>query len=241
MLTLLGVRLRLHPDRHQRTRGNPVAQLYIHLRTALERHRPRPRPHHRAARPASPLRRAGAAAGRDAAGVLAAHAPCGRGGDRVDMQPHRALRQRCARTRRRCARLARRTRRHRCAHRADAHLSARRRQRRAACIPRRERPRFDGAGRAADPRPVQACAARGRERRHAGHDAAPVVPAHLRRRERGAHADAHRRRVGEPCSRGGEARRAAVRGSGGCACAVRRRGRDDRTRGDALRRISRVR
>ena len=34
-----------------------------------------------------------------------------------------------------------------------------------ACVPRRERPRFDGAGRAADPRPDEAGGARGRMRR----------------------------------------------------------------------------
>ena len=92
---------------------------------------------------------------------------------RVDLQPHRALRRRAA-ARRDAGRARRSTgwpsiggvaRRP-----LRAHAYVLRGPRRGApCVPRRQRARFDGARRAADPRPDEAGGARGRQRRHAGH------------------------------------------------------------------------
>ena len=77
-----------------------------------------------------------------------------------------------------------------------------------ACVPRRERARLDGAGRAADPGPDEAGGALRRVGGLARPRAEPAVPAHVRRGEGRAHADRHRQRVDLDGRRGGEARRA---------------------------------
>src|SRR6266850_252153 len=63
----------------------------------------------------------------------------------------------------------------------------------AARVPRRLRPRFDGARRAADPRPAEGSGACRRIRRHDGHAPAQALPALLRRGEGGALDHAGRR------------------------------------------------
>ena len=107
-----------------------------------------------------------------------------------------------------------------------------------ARVPRRERPRLDGAGRAADPRPDEAGGAPRRVGRLAGPRAQPPVPAHVRRREGRAHADRHRQRVDLDGRGGGEARRAHLPVDRRAAAAADRRRRDDRAHRDALRRAA---
>ena len=102
-------------------------------------------------------------------------------------------------------------------------------------LPRRQRARFDGARRAADPRPDEAGGARGRRGRHARHHAAPDVPALVRGRQGSAQLDRDRRPLDQHGGRGGAPGVAAVRGPARDPGAVRRRRRDDRAGRDALR------
>ena len=77
-----------------------------------------------------------------------------------------------------------------------------------ACLPRGVRPRFDGAGRAADPGANEAGGSARRIRGDAGARAEPALPAHVRRGEGRAHANRHRQRVDLDGGRVGQARRA---------------------------------
>ena len=76
---------------------------------------------------------------------------------------------------------------------ALARLRARRPVGGAARVSRRQRPRFDGPRRAADPRPAEGSGARGRQRRHARQHAAADVPALVRGRQGSALVDRDRR------------------------------------------------
>ena len=75
---------------------------------------------------------------------------------------------------------------------------------RAPRLPRRQRPRFDGAGRAADPRPDEAGGARGRHApARSGTHAAPDVPALVRGRQGSAQLDRDRRALDQHGGGGG--------------------------------------
>ena len=88
------------------------------------------------------------------------------------------------------------------------YLHAAARQGGDACVPRGLRPRFDGAGRAADPGPDEAGRAARRIGGHAGARAESPLPAHVRRGQGRAHANRHRQRVDLDGGRVGQARRA---------------------------------
>ena len=118
---------------------------------------------------------------------------------------------------------------------ALACLRARRPVGGAPCISGCQRPRFDGARRAADPRPAEGGSARSRQRRHARDDLAADVPALVRRRQGSALVDRDRQPLDQHGGSGGAARLAAVRVAGPDPRSLRRRRRDDRAGGDAFR------
>ena len=119
---------------------------------------------------------------------------------------------------------------------ALACLHAARRTGRPPRLPRGQRARFDGAGRAPDPGPDEGCGARRRPGRRPGHHAQPAVPAFLCRRQGSAHLHRDRRPFDQHGGRGGAAGRPAVRGHGQDPRAVRRRRRNGRTGRHPLRR-----
>mmetsp|Transcript_53732 Transcript_53732/g.126532 ORF Transcript_53732/g.126532 Transcript_53732/m.126532 type:complete len:398 (+) Transcript_53732:526-1719(+) len=119
-------------------------------------------------------------------------------------------------------------RRHRAGRVAPPQLSACRAGRCAPCLPRRRGAGLHGARRAADPRPDEGRRARGRQRRRAGHHAAPDVPAQLCGGQGGAQPHRDRQPRRQPRGRGRAPGPAAVRRPAQPARAVRRRRRDDR-------------
>ena len=107
-----------------------------------------------------------------------------------------------------------------------------------ARVPRGERARFHGAGRAADPRPVQGRGAHRAGGRDAGARSQQALPAHLLGGEERALRDRDRRRDGVDGRRCGEHRPAHLSEHQGAERALHRRGRDDRAHRDAFRRPS---
>ena len=202
-----------------------------------ERLRPRAEPHHRAARPARPVRVRARADRADAAGFPR---PAARARAKSpSSRPATAPNSTSAPTRvagRAGGRLAGRRRRRRQPDPARPRLRAGRRRGGAPCLPRRQRPRLDGARRAADPRPDEAGGARGRAR-----------PARSARRC--TRCSSARSRSPRKCARSTEIGAhsismaaaavrlavAAVRGPARDQGAVRRRRRDDRAGRDPFR------
>ena len=118
---------------------------------------------------------------------------------------------------------------------ARPRLRAARRPGGAPRLPRGQRAGQHGAGRSADPGPDERRGARRQRRRRPGQHAAPAVPALVCGGQGGAQLHRDRRPLHQHDRRGRAPGRAAVRRPERHPRAVRRRGRDDRTRRHPLR------
>jgi hypothetical protein len=159
-----------------------------------------------------------------------------RSGDFVHLQPHRAVLR--GRTPAGCSELAGRISRAVAAEDPALSLPASAAGSRAPHVPRRGGAGFDGAGRAADPRPDEAGGARCRRSRNHRHAAGQAVPAHVCRGQGSPLDHRDRRQHGFHGRCGGASFGAHLRQPGGTESPLHRRRRNGRTLRRALRRAA---